>query len=257
MPTAWPRATTCSSATAWRWNGSAPRSPGANVGIVLNFTPVTPVGSSPAALDRQTHRQRLREPLVRRPDRRARLSAVHRRSTRLGAGRGPRRRHGADRPADRHARRQLLHAPDGRRARRRAGPIAARRRRWDGRCTRRRSATCCAVCTTTHHFPRYLITENGAAMPDSDVVDGRVIDDDRLEYIAAHLGQVHQAMEDGVPVDGYFAWSLLDNFEWAPRLRAEVRPRRGRHGDPTPHPEAERPLVRRGRQVRRDPTHPT
>src|SRR4029078_2184495 len=36
-----------------------------------------------------------------------------------------------------------------------------------------------------------------------------------LEYIAAHLGEVHQAMEDGVPIDGYFAWSLLDNFEWA------------------------------------------
>ena len=51
-------------------------------------------------------------------------------------------------------------------------------------------------------------------MPDTEVVDGRVIDHDRLEYIAAHLGQVHQAMEDGVPVDGYFAWSLLDNFEW-------------------------------------------
>ena len=66
-----------------------------------------------------------------------------------------------------------------------------------------------------HRFPRFLITENGAAMPDVDVVDGRIIDHDRLEYIAAHLGQVHQAMEDGVPVEGYFAWSLLDNFEWA------------------------------------------
>jgi beta-glucosidase len=65
-----------------------------------------------------------------------------------------------------------------------------------------------------HPFPRYLITENGAAMPDAEIVDGRVIDDDRLEYFAAHLGQVHQAMEDGVPVEGYFAWSLLDNFEW-------------------------------------------
>ncbi|MGZ4739505.1 MAG: GH1 family beta-glucosidase [Ilumatobacteraceae bacterium] len=67
----------------------------------------------------------------------------------------------------------------------------------------------------THRFPRYLITENGAAMPDANRVDGRVIDNDRLEYFAAHLGQVHQAMEDGVPVEGYFAWSLLDNFEWA------------------------------------------
>ena len=68
---------------------------------------------------------------------------------------------------------------------------------------------------TVHRFPRFLITENGAAMPDVDRVDGRIIDHDRLEYIAAHLAQVHQAMEDGVPVEGYFAWSLLDNFEWA------------------------------------------
>jgi beta-glucosidase len=66
-----------------------------------------------------------------------------------------------------------------------------------------------------YRFPRYLITENGAAMPDHDRVDGRVIDNDRIEYLAAHLAQVHQAMEDGVPVAGYFAWSLLDNFEWA------------------------------------------
>jgi beta-glucosidase len=52
-------------------------------------------------------------------------------------------------------------------------------------------------------------------MPDVDRVDGRIIDNDRLEYVAAHLAQVHRAIEAGVPVEGYFAWSLLDNFEWA------------------------------------------
>ena len=239
-------------------DGADPRSgrPAPTSASCLNFTPVTPIGSSPAALDRQRIVDDIENRWYVDPIGGLGYPRVHRRAARLGAGRGPRRRHGADRPADRHARRQLLHPPDGRRARRRArrpwrrdrdgvGDAPAGARRPAARAARRRTS-----------FPRYLITENGAAMPDSDVVDGRVIDHDRLEYIAAHLGQVHQAMEDGVPVEGYFAWSLLDNFEWAPRLRAEVRPRRGRHGDPAPHAQAERPVVRRGRQVRRDPPRP-
>jgi len=67
-----------------------------------------------------------------------------------------------------------------------------------------------------HAFPKYLITENGAAMPDTErAADGRVADEDRRRYFEGHLGQVHAAIADGVPVAGYFAWSLLDNFEWA------------------------------------------
>ena len=51
-------------------------------------------------------------------------------------------------------------------------------------------------------FPRYLITENGAAMPDLDVVDGRVIDNDRLEYIAGRPcpgrpGEIEDASRQG------------------------------------------------------------
>ena len=103
-----------------------------------------------------------------------------------------------------------------------------------------------------HHFPRYLITENGAAMPDNVRVDGRVIDTDRLEYIAGHLGQVHQAMEDGVPVEGYFRVVAARQLRVGPRVRPEVRAGRRRHGDPAPHAEAERPVVRRGRPHRRD-----
>lgn len=64
-------------------------------------------------------------------------------------------------------------------------------------------------------FPRYLITENGAPMPDQIRVDGRVEDDDRLAYIRDHLSQVHGAVADGVPIEGYLVWSLFDNFEWA------------------------------------------
>ncbi len=64
-------------------------------------------------------------------------------------------------------------------------------------------------------FPRYLITENGAPMPDDVRVDGRIEDDDRLAYIRDHVAQVHGAIEDGVPIEGYLVWSLFDNFEWA------------------------------------------
>ena len=44
---------------------------------------------------------------------------------------------------------------------------------------------------------------------------GRVRDVRRIWYLRDHLAQVHRAIKDGVPVGGYFAWSLVDNFEWA------------------------------------------
>ncbi|HYN97229.1 MAG TPA: GH1 family beta-glucosidase [Pilimelia sp.] len=62
-------------------------------------------------------------------------------------------------------------------------------------------------------IPLY-ITENGSAFPD-EVVDGAVHDPDRLAYFDAHLRACLEAIEAGVPLHGYFAWSLLDNFEWA------------------------------------------
>jgi beta-glucosidase len=62
-------------------------------------------------------------------------------------------------------------------------------------------------------LPLY-VTENGAAYPDT-VRDGAVHDPDRLAYVAAHISAVHDAIEAGADVRGYFAWSLLDNFEWA------------------------------------------
>ncbi|MER7332245.1 MULTISPECIES: GH1 family beta-glucosidase [unclassified Micromonospora] len=62
-------------------------------------------------------------------------------------------------------------------------------------------------------LPLY-VTENGAAFVDA-VVDGRVDDVDRVAYFDAHLRAAHEAIEAGVPLRGYFAWSLMDNFEWA------------------------------------------
>lgn len=58
------------------------------------------------------------------------------------------------------------------------------------------------------------ITENGAAFDDV-LADGAVDDDDRIDFIASHLSVLADAIDDGVDVRGYFAWSLLDNFEWA------------------------------------------
>ena len=58
------------------------------------------------------------------------------------------------------------------------------------------------------------VTENGSAFPD-EVVDGEVRDLERTEYLVGHLRAVHDAIEAGADVRGYFVWSLLDNFEWA------------------------------------------
>ncbi|MGC5017620.1 GH1 family beta-glucosidase [Micromonospora sp. DT47] len=62
-------------------------------------------------------------------------------------------------------------------------------------------------------LPLY-VTENGSAFVDA-VVDGRVDDVDRLGYFDAHLRASYEAISAGVPLRGYFAWSLMDNFEWA------------------------------------------
>jgi beta-glucosidase len=60
-----------------------------------------------------------------------------------------------------------------------------------------------------------FITENGAAFPDPAPVDGHVDDPLRVEYYRAHLRAARDALTRGVNLRGYFAWSLLDNYEWA------------------------------------------
>lgn len=60
-----------------------------------------------------------------------------------------------------------------------------------------------------------IITENGAAFADILEPTGRVADAQRIDFLAGHLAAVHEAMTRGADVRGYFAWSLMDNFEWA------------------------------------------
>jgi beta-glucosidase len=64
--------------------------------------------------------------------------------------------------------------------------------------------------------PRPLfLTENGAAFEDPVGPDGQVHDQDRIAFLDAHLSACHEAIAAGVPLGGYFIWSLLDNYEWA------------------------------------------
>jgi len=62
--------------------------------------------------------------------------------------------------------------------------------------------------------PPMYVKENGAAFKDA-LVDGRVHDTQRTQYIANHIAAVGEALSQGVPMAGYMVWSLLDNFEWA------------------------------------------
>jgi beta-glucosidase len=64
--------------------------------------------------------------------------------------------------------------------------------------------------------PRQIyITENGAAYDDPMDESGRIRDPRRIAYLQGHLAALAEAIAAGIPVGGYFLWSLLDNFEWA------------------------------------------
>jgi beta-glucosidase len=63
--------------------------------------------------------------------------------------------------------------------------------------------------------PALMVTENGAAFVDPEPTDGTSVpDEQRLRYLDTHLAASAEAIAEGVPLTGFFAWSLLDNFEW-------------------------------------------
>ena len=70
----------------------------------------------------------------------------------------------------------------------------------------------------TDYAPREIaITENGAAFPEPSLAaDAEAVDDpERTRFLADHLAVAAQAIDDGIPLTGFYAWSLLDNYEWA------------------------------------------
>ena len=64
------------------------------------------------------------------------------------------------------------------------------------------------------NMPSLIVTENGAAFTDI-IVNGEVDDVKRQQYIQDNISQVLRAKREGIKVNGYFVWTLLDNFEWA------------------------------------------
>jgi beta-glucosidase len=68
---------------------------------------------------------------------------------------------------------------------------------------------------STYRPGSIMVTENGAAFPEPPSLDGDELEDvERVDYLASHIAAAARALEEGVPLEGYFAWSLLDNFEW-------------------------------------------
>ena len=63
--------------------------------------------------------------------------------------------------------------------------------------------------------PALYVTESGIACPDRIDADGRIQDDERIEYLRSHFSAAHRALQEGVKLKGYYVWSLIDNFEWA------------------------------------------
>ena len=63
--------------------------------------------------------------------------------------------------------------------------------------------------------PVLYITENGAAFADEIGSDGKVHDPRRIHYFREHFLQAHRAIDEGIPLKGYFIWTLMDNFEWS------------------------------------------
>ena len=69
------------------------------------------------------------------------------------------------------------------------------------------------------YYERYgkpiIITENGMSNVDWVSLEGKVNDPQRIDFTNRYLRELHKAGKDGVDIQGYFHWSLMDNFEWA------------------------------------------
>ena len=68
-------------------------------------------------------------------------------------------------------------------------------------------------CSELWHAPKFYITENGCATADK-VLNGKVYDTERVMFLRSYMQNMLRACREGINLAGYFAWSLLDNFEW-------------------------------------------
>ena len=87
-------------------------------------------------------------------------------------------------------------------------------------------------------LPPIYITESGCAYNMGPDEDGVVDDQPRIDYLDAHLRAVATAIQRGVDVRGYYAWSLMDNFEWSEGFIAALRPGARRLRDLRAHAQA-------------------
>lgn len=62
---------------------------------------------------------------------------------------------------------------------------------------------------------KIYVTENGASFIDLPNPDGKIHDQRRIDFLRGHFHATHRAIQAGIPVGGFFVWSLMDNFEWA------------------------------------------
>ncbi|MCI0511689.1 GH1 family beta-glucosidase [candidate division KSB1 bacterium] len=67
----------------------------------------------------------------------------------------------------------------------------------------------------TYYPGKIFITENGAAFDDQVTPTGQIHDSNRIQYLHQHFNEAWRAIQAGIPLAGYFLWSLMDNFEWA------------------------------------------
>ncbi len=74
---------------------------------------------------------------------------------------------------------------------------------------------CPKLVSEVWHPKAIYITENGCSSDDKLNGEGRVLDTDRVMYLRNYMSQLQRGVSEGVPVRGYFLWSLLDNYEWA------------------------------------------
>ena len=95
------------------------------------------------------------------------------------------------------------------------------------------------------------ITENGTSSTDKPAADGTVYDIDRIMFLRNYLAQLQRATAEGVPVRGYFLWSLLDNFEWADGYDDPLRAALCRLQDAEAHAQAQRLVLPQGHRAQR------